>query len=183
MNRLHRLARHAIAAFTLAGTLAAAEAATVTYTFTEFDDAGQVVWQLRHQLADFLDPDSFETAHFTLADVVVDPWQASGWTTLEIDEAGFSALPGYVTFNGVYFCNGHFVPPGESACSYGDRFIGSSFDLHVDDRSAGTWRAGNTQLEVAIDAGTPPGTVDAPGSATLAALALGLLAGTRTRRR
>lgn len=170
-----RHARLLHAAALCAGLLATtvAQASLVTYTFTEVDDQGQVVWQLRHSLDHFLDPQAFETAAFGLSDMVVDPWGALGFSTLELDSQGFSALPGFVTFNGAYFYGNRF--PAFGLHDPGNQFSAVSFDLHVSDRSVGSWRDGNVRLDVtATDDPTPGGSVPEPAGLPL--LALGLLA-------
>lgn len=175
-----RHARLVHAAALCAGLIAATavQASLVTYTFTEVDGNDQMVWQLRHSLDHFLDPQTFETVAFSLADVVVDPWGALGFTTLELDSQGFSALPGFVTFNGAYFYGDRF--PAFGLHDPGNQFSALSFDLHVTDRSAGTWRDGAVRLDVTATADpTPGGTVPEPEGLPL--LALGLLAW-RTRR-
>jgi hypothetical protein len=149
-----------------------AHAALVTYVFTEFNDNGGVIYQLRHSLDHFLDPDTFETVTFTLADLVVDPWAAEGAQTVELDNQGFSAFPGFVTFNGAAFYGNKF--PLLGAHDPGNERVAASFDLHVTDRSTGSWTAGNVRLDI-----TTGNTVPEPTGAALLALAMAALAATR----
>lgn len=154
-----------------------AQATTVTYTFTEFD-GNAVVWQFRHSLDHFLDASTSETRSFDLSDLVVDPWVAMGHHTVQLDNQGFSGLPGFITFNGAYFCNE--ADPNPASCDPGHQTFAVSFDMNVTDGIAGSWTAGNNRVDVVVDDQVPPSR-DLPEPSTVALLALALLTSRLTR--
>lgn len=168
----------AVAALALLSAAAAAHATVVTYTFTEFNGDQSIRYQLRHSLDHFLDPGTFETVHFSLADIVVDPWAALGLTTLELEDQGFSAFPGFITFNGANFYGNRY--PAFPLHDPGNQQFAVSYDMHATNRSVGSWTAGDVRVDVsASDDPGPSGSVPEPGSLPLLALALAALSVTR----
>lgn len=169
-RRVSSIARAALAAAALFGAAQAAQALGVTYTFTEFDDDHQIVWQLRHSLDHFLDAATFETARFSLSDLTVDPWAAQGARTVELNDQGFGAFPGFIIFGGAYLYGNRYpnLDPHDPA----NQMLAISFDMHAVDQTVGTWHDGPWQVDVALTPSVPEPATSALLATALAALAL-----------
>ena len=165
-------------------TCGLAQATVVTYTFTGWgtDQNNQQfkTFQLTHTSDHFLDPATYETQEFSLADITFDPWASAGGTTNlgQCAASGvpgnFTAISGFIEFGGVCFFN-----------SSNQEAYGFSDDIHVTDMAAGTWSntVGSLVLDVVASSDPNPNNVPEPTTAGLMGAALfAYVAARRTRR-